>query len=210
MDAQTIAWIIIIVTILVLTAAIILFSVISGLLVGDIAIAYRRKKMAERFNPLLEKLLEQDSPTKDIIDLYKSVFNVSDKNTTDFVSRIIDSLEDFKTWKLEKVSENTFNLSPPLQPQDCRNKINKTIEEINLKYPFADLRPENKIFFEDFKKFIENKEFEACKSKLIDLSKIFSSQNKELEDGAKRTRYAYYLSIIGAVIGVCGIILTII
>jgi hypothetical protein len=209
MDPQTLAWIIVIVTILVLTVAIVLFSVIAGFLVGDVAITYRRKKMTERFNPLLVKLLEQNSPTKDIIDLYKSVFNVTDKNTTDFVSKIIESLEDFKTWKLE-IESNTTSNQQSLQSREFRNKINQTMEEINLNYPFADLKPENKIFFEDFKKFIENREFEACKSKLIDLSKIFSNQNKELEDMAKQTRYAYYLSIIGAVIGVCGIILTLI
>jgi uncharacterized membrane protein len=204
MDPQLIA---ITIVIIIFFISIGFFSYILTFVLGEIAVSYNNKKKTERFNPLLLKLLEQKPPTKDVIDLFKSVFNISDKNEPTFVSKIIVSLEDFKTWKLEMEYKSIPNHLTSSQSQEWRTTINNMIEEINVKYPFADLKPENKIFFEDFKKFIDNREFEACRAKLVELSKIFSGQNKELENMAKQTRYAYYLSIAGIIIGLCGFIL---
>ena len=204
MDLQFFAFAIILIIMIV---SIGLFSFVIAFMLGGIADAYFYKKRSERFNSDLVKLLEQNLSTKDIVDLYKSIFNISDKNEPTFVSKIIISLEDFKTWKLEMEIKTSSDESIHSHPTEWRSIVNKTIDEINMKYPFADLKAENKIFFEDFKKFIENREFEACQSKLVELSKIFAGQNKDLEKMAKKTTYSYYLSIVGAVIGFCGIIL---
>jgi len=209
MDAETLSIIIIIIIIALLIISVAIFGIGSGMLLGDAVISYRNKQKTKKFNPLLNKLLEQNASTIDAIDLYKSIFDISDRNTPEFVSKIIISFEDFKTWKLEEEIKFELGQSNPSQPHEWRNKINQMIGEINGRYPFADLKSENKIFFEDFKKFIENREFEACKAKLVDLSKIFAAQNKDLETMAKRTRNAYYISIIGIVIGVFGIIFSI-
>jgi len=209
MDSQTIAAVIVTIATGLLLIATGLFSFIFAITLTEVAASYKYKKNTERFNPLLDKLLDQNSPTKDAIDLYKSIFNISDKDTPVFVSKIIVCLEDFKTWKLEVENKSASDQSISSHSLERRIKINKMIEEINALYPFADLKPENKIFFEGFKKVIDNKEFEACKIKLDELSKIFSGQNKEIENKEKHAKYANYLAIIGIVIGICGIVISI-
>jgi hypothetical protein len=197
MDAQTIATIMVVITAIVLLISIFLFAGILGTLFGGFVESYLFERKIKRFNPIFDKLIDQNPPIKDVIDLFKSIFNITDKDNPEFVSKIDICLEDFKTWKLE-------NFSPS---QDQRNKINRIIEEINQKYEFTELKPENQIFFEGFKKGIVNREYEASLTKLIELSNIFSSQNKDLKEMAKKERYAIGLSIIGIVVGICGIFL---
>jgi len=76
-----------------------------------------------------------------------------------------------------------------------------------VKYPFADLKAETRIFFEGFQKILANREYTAAEGKLLELARIFASQNSELEKAAKQGRYSNYLAIAGIVIGICGIIL---
>lgn len=58
-----------------------------------------------------------------------------------FVSKINITLVDFKTWKLEK--EIKLNRLNPAQMTEIIIKLNNLIESINIKYPFANLKPEN-------------------------------------------------------------------
>ena len=160
----------------------------------------------KRFYPLFAHLLQQHetAPVKDGIDLFKSVFNISE-TSPDFISKIIVCLEDFKTWKLEEESKGLVHSTSEL-PQEWRIKTNEMIEAINRDHPFADLKPENRVFFESFKRIIDNRELESCKEKLTELSKMYSSQETTIERLQRQLKYGFGVSIFGIFIGICGLI----
>ncbi|MDP2796828.1 MAG: hypothetical protein Q8N94_04875 [Methanoregula sp.] len=61
-------------------------------------------------------------------------------------------------------------------------------------------------FFEESIKFIENSEKESSKAKIIELSKIFANQFKELEDMKRKTNWSYLATLAGLIIGVCSLL----
>jgi hypothetical protein len=104
-------------------------------------------------------------------------------------------------------NKSVRSASDILLSTEARNKTNVMIDQISQTNPFSHLRPESKVFFEEFKKIVDNREYEASVVKLKELSRLFSTHEMEIETMAKRTQIAYYLTIAGVIIGVCGLIL---
>src|SRR5208337_3120502 len=124
MDANTVVTIITVIVVGILLITIGMFGFIVAFFLSEITKSYLYKKRSQRFNPLLLKLLEQQSPTKDVIDVFKTIFDFPNENNPDFASKIIVSLEDFKTWLLETEVSQPSKPSSTIPSQEIRARIN--------------------------------------------------------------------------------------
>ena len=182
---------------------------VSTRIISDIA-SYREYDARRlRFHKLLVNLMKSNPNKRDIIDLYKNVTKTHERSPT-FLRKIESVLIDFKASLLASDSTLLGEDIDPKNSIEWREKINQIITEIKKDYPFAGVDSSMVLFFEESMEFIEKGEKEAIKSKIVELSKIFAKQFRELNQMKKKTEYSYYYTIIGVVIGVCSLLFAII
>jgi hypothetical protein len=185
------------------------FITLSMIMIGYLSIYFyfiyviriRRHEREEKFFRALKEGLKQKTITTidDVVNIYKGVIGLS----SDDLSYRYTLSKLLRRFMVLLVSKDNRIIDKSIKDdtrRDWKEKLSEFIRQNEITSPYADLPPAERNVLSDISLFIERKDFESIKRKILELSGLIQARNDDMEKIESINRWAVPLGVVGLIL----------